>query len=207
MSAPKRDQLLRAQIGHDNADEEGDQRDDGDGGDAGFVDMPRQRRGPQRSRPGERLRRAPSRCGRRSRLRRALRCPASTAQRPSLPTDVPPRGLGHRAAARAACRSALSLCSRSKKCGGSPAWRTFSGCRPRSASRSSNAHTGPMPGDSAPRPIAHQCAAQRAGQTIELRFDLRYRGQRPIAVQQQPPILVRSARARGRSYLRLIAIC
>ena len=76
-------ELLRPQIGDDHADQKGDQRDDGNGRDAGFVDMPRNRRYAQRPQPRETW---PStlRCGRRSRARRVLRLPCSTVQRPEL---------------------------------------------------------------------------------------------------------------------------
>ena len=39
--------LLGGDVGDDQRDQEGDQRDDGNRGDAGFVDVPRDRGGPQ----------------------------------------------------------------------------------------------------------------------------------------------------------------
>ncbi len=137
-------QLLRAEVGHDHADEKCDQRDDRNGGDAGFVDMPRQRRDSPGPRPRECLadhgRDAPEKHDHAARMDALQHRPA-----PQLADQTFQASVIGLTCSYAACRSTWSFCSRSRKCGGLPAWLTCSGGTA-SAKRRSSAQAGLMPG-------------------------------------------------------------
>src|SRR5664279_4383878 len=74
--------------------------------------------------------------------------PWSTAHRPSSPTDFSRPG-SRRGSACDVWRSTSSFCSNSRKCGGSPVWRTSLSRAPKPSKRISNIQAGPIPGDSA----------------------------------------------------------
>ena len=134
--------------------------DDRNGGDAGLVDMPRQRRDAQRAAAARTSRRSPSRCGRRSRARRAPAGPAAPpsarACRPAAPASAAGRAPSARVPIRRAAFAAAAGSAADRRCGGSRA--APEPVRPIAVS---NAHAGPMPGASARDQSQIKCAVQR----------------------------------------------
>jgi hypothetical protein len=164
-------QLLRPQVGHDDADQEGDERDDWYGGDARLIDVPHERRGPQRPRPGERLVEdaddAAEEADHRARLG-ALKYgpspqfahrPFQTGRKGGGPRSVPIR---------------LELFQQFQIVGRITRVADVEGPGADHAQAHQQCPRRANPRRLGPRPIADQRAVQRVGQAVELRLDLRH---------------------------------